>query len=131
MEVYIRKCNPSFRKSQILQNSAKILTNDAFFTRILHVCTKIAIFANLLNVEHLSQESDIIFTKFASICKHVFFTKNLMCYFDQKFNNYQQQQPHLPFTMHRLPQGPSKRVKMVNFDQEKFTCNFTPKVTIT
>ena len=54
-----------------------------------------------------------------------------MFYFDQKFNNYQQQQPHLPFTMHRLPQGPSKRVKMINFEQEKFTCNFTPKVTIT
>ena len=53
-----------------------------------------------------------------------------MCYFDQKFNNYQQQ-PQLPFTMQRLPQGPSKRVKMVNFDQEQFTCNFTPKVTIT
>ena len=55
----------------------------------------------------------------------------MMCYFDQKFNNYQQQQPHLPFTLHRLPQGPSKRVKMVNFDQEKLTCNLTPKVTIT
>ena len=101
-----------------------------FLTRILQGCTRIANFANLLNVEHLLQESDNILTKFAFIRKN-FFTKNLMCYFDQKFNNYQQQKPHLPFTMHRLPQGPSKRVKMGIFDQEKFTCNFTTKVTIT
>ena len=107
-----------------------MLTNDAFFTRILQVCTKIANFANLLNVEHFLQESDNILTKFASIRKK-FFTKNLMRYFDQKFNKNQQQQPHLPFTVYRLPQSPSKKVKMVNFDQEKFTCNFTPKVTIT
>ena len=72
-------------------------------------------FANLLNVEHLFQESDNILTKFAFIRRNFFL--NMMCYIDQKFNNYQQQQPHLPFTMHRLPQGPSKRVKMVNFDQ--------------
>ena len=43
----------------------------------------------------------------------------------QKSSNYQQQQPDLPFTMHKLPQDPSKRVKMV------ITCNYTPKVTIT
>ena len=43
----------------------------------------------------------------------------------QKSSNYQQQQPHLPFTMHKLPQDTSKRVKMV------IRCNFTPKVTIT
>ena len=51
---------PNFRKSPILQTSASILTNDAFFTRILQVCTKIANFSNLLNVEHLLQESDNI-----------------------------------------------------------------------
>ena len=28
-------------------------------------------------------------------------------------------------------QDPSKRVKMVNFEQEEITCNFTPKITIT
>ena len=39
---------PSFRKSQILQISAEILTKYAFLTRILQVCTRIAIFASLL-----------------------------------------------------------------------------------
>ena len=48
----------------------------------------------------------------------------------QKPSNYQQQQPHLPFGMHRLPQGSSKRVKIVNFDQVEITCTFTPKITI-
>ena len=49
----------------------------------------------------------------------------------QKSTNYQQQQPQLPFTMHKLSQDPSKRVQIVNFEQEEFTCNFTPKITIT
>ena len=52
---------------------------------------------------------------------------------NSKIIKYQQQQPHLPFTMHRLPQDHRKMIKIVNFDQEEFTCNFTlpPKVTIT
>ena len=33
--------------------------------------------------------------------------------------------------MHKLSQEPSKRVQVVNFEQEEFTCNFTPKITIT
>ena len=33
--------------------------------------------------------------------------------------------------MHKLSQDPSKRVQIVNFEQEEFTCNFTPKITIT
>ena len=33
--------------------------------------------------------------------------------------------------MHKLSQQPSKRVQVVNFEQEEFTCNFTPKLTIT
>ena len=45
--------------------------------------------------------------------------------------NYQQQQPQLPFTTHRLPQDPSKRVKMVDFNEENFTCNSGPEITIT
>ena len=49
----------------------------------------------------------------------------------QKSSNYQQQQPQLPFTMHKLSQDPSKRVQIVNFEQEDFTCNFTPEITIT
>ena len=48
----------------------------------------------------------------------------------QKSSNYQQQQPQLPFTMHKLYQDPSKRVQFVNFEQEEFTCNFTPKIII-
>ena len=48
----------------------------------------------------------------------------------RRSSNYQQQQPQLPFTMHKRYQDPSKRVQIVNFRQ-KFTCNFTPKVTIT
>ena len=62
-------------------------------------CTKIVNFA---------KESDNILTKFASIRKK-FFTK---------FNIYKQQQPHLPFTMHRLPQGLSKRVKILILTQK-------------
>ena len=49
----------------------------------------------------------------------------------QKLSNYQQQQPQLPFTIHKLSQDSSKRVQIVNFEQEEFTCNFTPKITIT
>ena len=49
----------------------------------------------------------------------------------QKSSNYQQQQPQLPFTMHKLSQDPSKRLLIVNFEQEDFTCNFTPEITIT
>ena len=45
----------------------------------------------------------------------------------QKSSNYQQQQPQLPFTMHERSQDPSKRVQIVDFEQEDFTCNFTPK----
>ena len=47
----------------------------------------------------------------------------------QKSSNYQHQQPQLPFLMHKLSQDPSKR--LVNFEQEDFTCNFTPEITIT
>ena len=49
----------------------------------------------------------------------------------QKPSHYQQQQPQLPFTMHKLSQYPSKRVQIVNFEQKEFACNFTPKNTIT
>ena len=49
----------------------------------------------------------------------------------QKSSNYQQQQPQLPFTTHKLSQDPSKRVQIVSFEQEEFTCNFRPKITIT
>ena len=49
----------------------------------------------------------------------------------QKSSNYQQQQPQLPFTMHKLSQDPSKKVQIVNIEQEAFTCNFTPKINIT
>ena len=49
----------------------------------------------------------------------------------QKSSNYQQQQPQLPFTMHKLSQDPSKRLQIVSFEQEDFTCNFTPEITIT
>ena len=48
----------------------------------------------------------------------------------QKSSNYQQQQPQLPFTKHKLYQDPSKKVQIVNFEQEEFTCNFTPKIII-
>ena len=53
-----------------------------------------------------------------------------MRYFDQNFKS-QQQQPQLPFTMHKLSLDPSKRVQIVNFEQEDFTCNFTPEITTT
>ena len=33
--------------------------------------------------------------------------------------------------MHKLSQDPSKRVQIVNFEQKEFTCNFTPKITLT
>ena len=49
----------------------------------------------------------------------------------QKSSNYQPQQPQLLFTLHKLSQDPSKRVQIVNFEQEEFTWIFTPKITIT
>ena len=39
------------------------------------VCTKIANFANLSNVEHLLQESNNILTKFAFIRRNFFYKK--------------------------------------------------------
>ena len=39
---------PSFRNSQILRSRPKFLTNYAFLTRILQVCSRIASFASLL-----------------------------------------------------------------------------------
>ena len=48
----------------------------------------------------------------------------------QKSSNYQQQQPQLPFTMHKLYQDPSKRVQFVNFERKEFTCNLIPKIII-
>ena len=33
--------------------------------------------------------------------------------------------------MQKLSQDPSKRLKIVNFEQGDFTCNFTPEITIT
>ena len=48
----------------------------------------------------------------------------------QKSSNYQQQQPQLLFTTRKLSQDPSKRVQIVDFEQEDFTCNFTPEITI-
>ena len=48
----------------------------------------------------------------------------------QKSSNYQQQQPQLPFTLHKLSQDPSKSAQIVNFEQEEFTCTFTPKIII-
>ena len=49
----------------------------------------------------------------------------------QKSSNYQQQQPQLPFTIHKLSRDPSKRLQIVNLEQEDFTSNFTPEITIT
>ena len=46
-------------------------------------------------------------------------------------SKFQQQMSQLPFTMHQLSQDPSKRVQIVNFEQQEFTYNFTPKLTIT
>ena len=85
------------------------------------------------NVDHFLQDFDNIFAKNA-----FFFVGNSYKKFDvlyrpkfKKPSNYQQQQPQLPFTMHKLSQDPSKRVQIVNFEQEEFTCNFTPKIVIT
>ena len=71
------------------------------------------------NVEHFLEDSVEIYKK----CDVLFRPKF------QKSSNYQQQQQQLPFTMHKLSQDLSKRVQIVNFEQE-FTCKFTPKITI-
>ena len=87
------------------------------------------------NVEHFLQDSDNVFAKNA-----IFLVRNSHKKCDvlfglgpkfQKSSNYQQQQPQLPFTMHKLSQDSSKRVQIVNFEQEDFTCNFTPEITLT
>ena len=75
------------------------------------------------NVEHFLQDSDNIFAKNA-----FFLVRNSYEKCDvlsrpkfQKSSNYQQKQPQLPFTMHKLSQETSKRVQIVNFEQEDFT----------
>ena len=92
-------------------------------SQILQIC---------YNVEHFLQDSDNIFCK-----KCIFLVRNSYKNCDvlirpklQKSSNYQQQQPQLPFTMHKLFQDPSKRLQIVNFEQD-FTCNFSPEITIT
>ena len=124
--------NPKLQESQILQNSSEILVNFAFLARILQVCTRIANFANFYNVEHFLQDSDNIFAK-----NCIFLVRNSYKKCDvlfrpkhQKSSNYQQQQPQLPFTMHKLSQDPSKRLQIVNLEQEDFTCIFTSEITI-
>ena len=84
------------------------------------------------NVEHFVQDSDTIFAKNAFLTRNSY--KKCDVLFRPKFqksSNYQQQQPQLPFTMYKLSQDPSKKVRNVNFEQEDFTCNLTPKITIT
>ena len=99
-----------------LQESYKIVQEP----QILQIC---------YNVEYFLQE--ITFLQKLHFFRNEFLQKCDVLFRPkiQKSLNYQHQQPHLPLTMHRLPQGPSKTVKMVNFDQEEFTCNLTPKVT--
>ena len=78
-----------------LQESYKFVHES----QILQVC---------YNVEHFLQKSDNILTlvkKSYKKCYVLFRPKT------QKSSNYQQQQPHLPFTMHRLPQDPSKEIR--------------------
>ena len=115
------KILPKFSSTlHFLQESYKFVPEP----QILQIC---------YNVEHFLQDSDNIFAKNAFFLVRnsykkcdVLFRPNF-----QKSSNYQQQQPQLPFTMHKLSQDPSKRLQIVNFEQEDFTCNFTPETTIT
>ena len=111
------KILPKFSSSlHVLQESDKFVQES----QTLQIC---------YNVEHFLQDSDIIFCK-----KMHFLVRNSYKKCDvsfrpkfQKTSNYQQQQPQLPFTMHKLSQNPSKRAQIVDFEQEDFTCIFTPK----
>ena len=82
------------------------------------------------NVDHFLQDSDNIFAKNACFSQEVL-TKKCDVLSRPKFqksSNYQQQQPLLPFTIHKLYQDPSKRVQFVNFEQEEFTCILPQKL---
>ena len=90
-------------------------------------------FCNFVTISNISYKILII-----CLQKNAFFVRNSYKKCDvlfrpkfQKSSNYQPQQPQLPFTMHKLSQDPSKRLQIVNFEQEDFTCNFTPEITIT
>ena len=115
------KILPKFSSAlHFLQESYKFVQES----QILQIC---------YNVEHFLHDSDNIFCK-----KCIFLVRNSYKKCDllirpklQKSSNYQQQQTQLPFTMHKLFHDPSKRLKIVNFEQEDFTCNFTPEITIT
>ena len=102
-----------------LQNSYKFVQEP----QILQIC---------YNVEHFLQDSDNIFAKIAFFRNK--FLQKMRCYFHQNLKNHQITSNNCHsyrLQCRRLPQGTSKTVKIVNFDQEEVTCNFTPKVTIT
>ena len=101
-----------------LQESYKFVQES----QILQVC---------YNVDHFLQDSDDIFAKMHFFARSSYKKCDVLFRPQfQKSSNYQQQQPQLPFTMHKLSQNPSNRVQIVNFEQEEFTCNFTPKIII-
>ena len=56
-----------------------------------------------------------------------------MCYFDQNFKNHQttSKNSHNCRLQCTVSQDPGTMVQIVNFEQEVFTCIFTPKITIT
>ena len=54
----------------------------------------------------------------------------MKCYFDQNFKNYQTTSNNSHSCRLQCTNGP-KRVRIVNFEHDEFTCHFTPKITIT
>ena len=123
---------PRLQESQIWQNSSEFLVSFAFLQESYKFVQESQILQICYNVEHFLQDSDNIFAKNAFLVRDSYKKCDVLIRPKlQKSSNYQQQQPQLPFTMQKLSQDPSKRLQIVNFEQEDFTCNFTPEITIT
>ena len=109
--------NSRLQESQILQISSEILFNFAFLTS-LYKNRKFCKFVTMSNISYkilitFLQKMHFFRKKFLQKCDVLFRPKF------HKPSNFQQQQPQLPLTMHKLSQDPSKRVQIVNFEQEE------------
>ena len=97
--------NPRLQESQILQILSKFLSTLHFLQESYKFVQESQILQICYNVDHFLQDSDNIFCK-----KWIFFARNPYKKCDvliqefkfQKSSNYQQQQPRLPFTLHKL-----------------------------
>ena len=101
MRSFFLQLFPGLQESQILQNSSEILVNFAFLTS-LYKNRKLCKFVTMSNISYKilitfsAKNAFFLVRNSYKKCDVLFRPKN------QKSSNYQQQQPQLPFTMHKL-----------------------------